>query len=128
MTAAPRTRVEATAIDQGTARINRVDESEADLHIRDVRVARATRIAVLGPLRIGGVHPRITPRDRVVLEALSIRVGDNVTTDFYALVASWAEWAEAEVANWPDDIASHRISDERTRQVLDRARWSQRPR
>ena len=49
-------------------------------------------------------------------------------TDFYALVASWAEWAEAEVANWPEDIASHRVSPERTREVLERARWSQRPR
>ena len=49
-------------------------------------------------------------------------------TDFYALVASWAEWAEAEVAGWPEDIASHRIPPERTREVLERARWSQRPR
>ncbi len=48
-------------------------------------------------------------------------------TDFYALVASWAEWAEAEVAGWPEDIASHRIPPERTREVLERARWSQRP-
>ena len=49
-------------------------------------------------------------------------------TDFYALVAYWADWAEAEVAGWPEDIASHRISPERTREVLERARWSQRPR
>ena len=49
-------------------------------------------------------------------------------TDFYALVASWADWAEAEVATWPDDIASHRIPPERTREVLDRARWSQQQR
>ena len=48
-------------------------------------------------------------------------------TDFYALVASWAEWAEVEVAGWPEDIASHRIPPERTREVLERARWSQRP-
>jgi DNA-binding PadR family transcriptional regulator len=47
-------------------------------------------------------------------------------TDFYALVASWSEWAEAEVAGWPEDIASHRIPPERTREVLERARWSQR--
>ncbi len=45
-------------------------------------------------------------------------------TDFYALVASWADWAEEEVADWPDDIARHRISPDRTREVLDRARWS----
>ncbi len=46
-------------------------------------------------------------------------------TDFYALVASWADWAEAEVTDWPDDIANHRISPDRTREVLDRARWSE---
>lgn len=46
-------------------------------------------------------------------------------TDFYALVASWAEWAEAEVASWPEDIGAHRISPEATRAVLDRARWSE---
>lgn len=46
-------------------------------------------------------------------------------TDFYALVASWADWAEAEVAGWPDDIASHRIPADRTREVLERARWSE---
>jgi PadR family transcriptional regulator AphA len=49
-------------------------------------------------------------------------------TDFYALVASWADWAEGEVAEWPDDIADHRIPPDRTREVLDRARWSERTR
>ena len=46
-------------------------------------------------------------------------------TDFYALVAHWAEWAEAEVASWPDDIANHRVSPDLTRAVLARAKWSQ---
>ena len=46
-------------------------------------------------------------------------------TDFYALVARWAEWAEAEVEGWPDDIASHRTAPELTRAVLARAKWSQ---
>lgn len=46
-------------------------------------------------------------------------------TDFYALVAQWAEWAAAEVEGWPDDIASHRTPPELTRAVLARARWSQ---
>ncbi len=47
-------------------------------------------------------------------------------TDFYALVADWADWATAEVESWPDDIASHRIPVERIQAVVDRARWSQR--
>jgi DNA-binding PadR family transcriptional regulator len=46
-------------------------------------------------------------------------------TDFYALVARWADWAADEVADWPDDIASHRIDPARTREVLARARWSE---
>lgn len=46
-------------------------------------------------------------------------------TDFYALVATWAEWAEAEVAGWPEDIAGHRIPPERTREVLERGSWSE---
>jgi DNA-binding PadR family transcriptional regulator len=46
-------------------------------------------------------------------------------TDFYALVARWADWAAAEVETWPEDIASHRIPPEITRAVLGRAMWSQ---
>jgi PadR family transcriptional regulator AphA len=46
-------------------------------------------------------------------------------TDFYALVAQWAEWAAAEVEGWPDDIAGHRTAPELTRAVLARAKWSQ---
>jgi hypothetical protein len=46
-------------------------------------------------------------------------------TDFYALVARWADWAAVEVENWPEDIASHRIPPEVTRAVLARAMWSQ---
>lgn len=48
-------------------------------------------------------------------------------TDFYALVASWADWAAEEVAQWPDDLAGHRIGPERTQEVLDRALWSRAP-
>lgn len=45
-------------------------------------------------------------------------------TDFYKLVADWADWATSEVEGWPEDISSHRISADRTREVLERARWS----
>jgi len=46
-------------------------------------------------------------------------------TDFYKLVADWADWATDEVEGWPDDISAHRISPSRTREVLERARWSE---
>ena len=46
-------------------------------------------------------------------------------TDFYKLVADWADWATDEVEGWPNDISSHRISPDRTREVLERARWSE---
>lgn len=46
-------------------------------------------------------------------------------TDFYKLVADWADWATDEVEGWPKDISSHRISPDRTREVLERARWSE---
>lgn len=46
-------------------------------------------------------------------------------TDFYALVAQWADWATEEVSSWPEDIAGHRVSADRTREVLARARWSE---
>ena len=52
---------------------------------------------MLGQLRIGGVQPRITPRDRVVLAALCIRVGDNVTADWLA-DALWGETPPASAA------------------------------
>jgi len=45
-------------------------------------------------------------------------------TDYYALVARWADWAGVEVEGWPD-IASHRAKPEQTLAVLARARWSQ---
>ena len=45
-------------------------------------------------------------------------------TDFYKLVADWADWATEEVEGWPKDISSHRIPPDRTREVLERARWS----
>lgn len=46
-------------------------------------------------------------------------------TDFYALVAQWADWATEEVSGWPEDIAGHRLDVDRTREVLARARWSE---
>lgn len=55
--------------------------------------------------------------------ATSLLIG-SFLTDFYALVAQWADWAAAEVEGWPDDIAGHRIPPELPLAVLERARWS----
>jgi PadR family transcriptional regulator, regulatory protein AphA len=44
-------------------------------------------------------------------------------TDFYALVARWAEWATAEVARWPDDPARAVADPATLRAILDRAQW-----
>jgi WD40 repeat protein/DNA-binding SARP family transcriptional activator len=55
-----------------------------------VRVAQGVRIAVLGPLRIDGIPPRITTKDRVVLEALSMRVGESVSVD-WLIDALWGD-------------------------------------
>lgn len=46
-------------------------------------------------------------------------------TDFYALVASWADWAAEEMSGWPDDIREHRGDPALTREVLARAHWSE---
>ncbi len=46
-------------------------------------------------------------------------------TDFYALVASWADWAEDLVSEWPADMESPRVDVARTKEVLERARWSE---
>jgi PadR family transcriptional regulator AphA len=56
--------------------------------------------------------------------ATSLLIG-SFLTDFYALVAHWADWAGAEVEGWPDDIAHHRIGPDLPQAVLARARWSQ---
>src|SRR5262245_34107167 len=64
--------------------VDDVDGSVAASHIGDVR------IAVLGPLRVDGGHTRLTPRDRVVLEALTLRAGDAVASDWLC-DALWGE-------------------------------------
>jgi WD40 repeat protein/DNA-binding SARP family transcriptional activator len=102
MNAPPRSRVRALFKDDDSDRTTGVDESPPDLHIRKVRVAQMARIAVLGPLRISGLQPRITPKDRVVLEALTIRVGENVTVDWLAD----ALWGEAPPASANKNLQS----------------------
>lgn len=45
-------------------------------------------------------------------------------TDFYALVAQWADWADDLVSQWPEDMKSPQVDPGVSREVLERARWS----
>jgi DNA-binding PadR family transcriptional regulator len=45
-------------------------------------------------------------------------------TDYYALVARWADWAAAQVRAWPDDPARRRADPAELREVLRRAGWT----
>ena len=47
-------------------------------------------------------------------------------TDYYKLVADWADWATEQVAEWPDDPADATVNIDEQRAVVDRARWSER--
>jgi DNA-binding PadR family transcriptional regulator len=44
-------------------------------------------------------------------------------TDFYAMVARWAEWASAMVDRWPDDPSQAVADPAAMWQILDRATW-----
>jgi DNA-binding PadR family transcriptional regulator len=45
-------------------------------------------------------------------------------TDFYALVARWAEWAQRQVEQWPDDPAQAVPDPVAQAEVTERAAWS----
>jgi len=44
-------------------------------------------------------------------------------TDFYALVARWAEWASGVVESWPDDPSDARVDPAVFDEILRRASW-----
>jgi DNA-binding PadR family transcriptional regulator len=46
-------------------------------------------------------------------------------TDFYKLVADWAEWANEQVAEWPQDPAAARPNHDEQRAIVARAEWSE---
>ena len=92
-------------------------------------IARAREWAVdMNAGNIEAAEKFVESQGRYVERRASTLLLGAFLTDFYALVASWADWAEDEVTGWPEDIASHRIPRDRTREVLDRARWSERAR
>ena len=46
-------------------------------------------------------------------------------TDFYKLVADWADWASEQVADWPDDPADATPNRDEQRAIVARAGWSE---
>ena len=48
-------------------------------------------------------------------------------TDFYKLVADWAEWARTQVEEWPEDTSQARPDAVEQAAVLARAEWSEAP-
>jgi DNA-binding PadR family transcriptional regulator len=45
-------------------------------------------------------------------------------TDFYALVARWADWAQRQVEQWPDDPAAAVADPAALAEITERAAWS----
>jgi len=46
-------------------------------------------------------------------------------TDFYAMVADWADWATSQVDHWPADPREARPDPGQQQRILHRASWSQ---
>lgn len=46
-------------------------------------------------------------------------------TDFYKLVADWADWAKEQVADWPDDPSEATPDRDEMRAIVARAEWSE---
>lgn len=46
-------------------------------------------------------------------------------TDFYKLVADWAEWASGQVTDWPDDPGAATPNRDEMRAIVSRAQWSE---
>ena len=46
-------------------------------------------------------------------------------TDFYKLVAEWADWAGALVEAWPEDVAQAAPDRAAQKESLERAEWSE---
>jgi DNA-binding PadR family transcriptional regulator len=52
-------------------------------------------------------------------------IGGAFLTDFYAMVAAWADWASDVIAEWPDDPAQARPDVKEQRKIVQRAMWSE---
>lgn len=111
---------------EGMVKLLFADHGTRDGALASIARARAWAIERnAGNLEAGEKFAAATEGRYAERRATTLLLGAFLT-DFYALVAAWADWAEAEVWSWPEHIASHRIPAERTREVLERARWSER--
>lgn len=61
-------------------------------------------------------------QDRVAINVLS----GGFLTEYYRLVAEWADWATGIVEQWPDDPAEAEPDPAALRRVVRRASWSER--
>ena len=80
-------------------------------------------------LRTEPGEPRGGPRVRRWRRAFPARAAQNLLvgaflTDFYAMVAHWAEWATPLVEAWPDSPGEATADRAALREVLTRAEWS----
>lgn len=56
--------------------------------------------------------------------AAQTMLGGAFLTDFYALVARWADWAEEQVSRWPEDPTGATPDAGEQEAILRRASWS----
>jgi DNA-binding PadR family transcriptional regulator len=53
---------------------------------------------------LAAAHAYLEGRSAFPQRAALNQLGGRFLTDFYVMVAHWADWASVEVANWPDDV------------------------
>jgi PadR family transcriptional regulator, regulatory protein AphA len=85
---------------------------------RDWAVERNTENLVAGRQYLAGSAPF---QHRA---AITMLVGAFLT-DYYAMVAAWADWATNLVEAWPDDPAQAKPDVRETRRIVSRALWSE---
>ncbi|MFJ6479905.1 MULTISPECIES: hypothetical protein [unclassified Streptomyces] len=73
---------------------------------------------------MAGAHAYLAGRAPFQQRAAQTALVGRFLTDYYRLVATWAEWAEAVVRQWPDDPADATPDPSEIAETLRRASWS----
>ena len=69
---------------------------------------------------------RLRGRGRWIQERVAINLlGGGFLTEYYRLVAEWADWATGIVEQWPDDPGRALPDDAALRRVVRRGAWSE---